>query len=54
MSRTQKGGKDHSYEYWSARPFNKNGGLIGKFTKKRTHKAERTEGKNEIRKAQEK
>lgn len=45
MSRTNKGGKGFGYEYWSRRPFNKHGGLIGSFTKKRTHKAERQIGK---------
>jgi hypothetical protein len=43
MSRTQKGAKAPSYEYWSRRPFNKFGGAIGKYAKRRTHKAERRE-----------
>lgn len=51
MSRTKKGSKGPGYEYWSARPFNKGGGLLspkgGKHTKKRTHKAERQIGKSE-------
>jgi hypothetical protein len=49
MSRTIKGGKGSGYEYWSARPFNKNGGCLGAFTKKRTHKAERVQGKKECK-----
>jgi hypothetical protein len=54
MSDTKRGGKDHSYEYWSARPFNKAGGMVGKFTKKRTHKAERAQGKLEAKEKEEK
>ena len=49
MSRTKKGKKDPSYEYWSARPFNKHGGHVGSFTKKMTHKAERAEGRKEVK-----
>ena len=49
MSRTKKGKKDPSYEYWSARPFNKHGGHVGSFTKKMTHKAERAEGRKEAK-----
>lgn len=49
MSRTTKGSKGPGYEYWSARPFNKGGGLPsprgGKYHKKRTHKAERQQQK---------
>lgn len=45
MSRSRKQAKAPGYEYWSARPFNKCGGVVGKFTKRRTHKAERQEGK---------
>ncbi len=45
MSRTVKGGKGCGYEYWSSRPYNKSGSQPGKYTKKRTHKAERQEGK---------
>jgi hypothetical protein len=45
MSRTNKGQKAPGYEYWTARPFNRCGGVMsphgGKHTKKRTHKAER-------------
>lgn len=47
MSRTKRGGKAPGYEPWSARPFNKHGGVLGKYHKKRTHKAERREGKIE-------
>lgn len=45
MRRTSKGKKAPGYEYWSCRPFNKHGGVIGKATKRRTHKAERANGK---------
>lgn len=45
MSRTVKGNKASGFEYWTARPFNKAGGLYSpkgnKFAKRRTHKAER-------------
>jgi hypothetical protein len=41
VSRTNKGSKSPGYEYWSRRPFNKFGGAIGKYAKRRTHKAER-------------
>lgn len=41
MSRTNHGGKDPSFEYWSRRPFNRCGQLPGRFAKRRTHKAER-------------
>ena len=40
MTHTKKGSKPQGYDYWTARPFNKGGGLIGSFAKKRTHKAE--------------
>jgi hypothetical protein len=45
MSRTKKGSKGPGYEYWTARPGNKQGGRPCKFTKKQTHKAERRLGK---------
>lgn len=52
MSRSAKGGKCFGYEYWSARPFNKCGSFsIGRWVKKRTHKAERHQGKVESRQA---
>ena len=41
LSRTKKGQKGPGHEYWSRRPGNKAGGAPGKFTKKRTAKAER-------------
>jgi hypothetical protein len=43
MSRTHKGQKPPGCEYWSRRPFNKHGGVLGVFHKRRTHKAERRE-----------
>ena len=53
MSRTIKGGKAPGFEYWTARPFNKHGGTIsprgGKHTKRRTHKAERQQGRRDAR-----
>lgn len=45
MSRTYKNAKSIGYEYWTSRPFNKGGQLPGRFAKKRTHKAERQQGK---------
>lgn len=47
MSRTKKGSKGPGYEYWSRRPGNANGGIPGKLTKRRTHKAERQARKKE-------
>lgn len=46
MSRTHKGSKPVGYEYWSKRPGNKCGNLLGadKFTKKLTHSRERLRG----------
>jgi len=49
MSRTVKGRKPCGYEYWSKRPFNKSGGCIGSYGKRRTHKAERQQGKAQAR-----
>ncbi len=43
MGKTKRGSKPAGYEYWSARPGNKHGGTANKFTKKKTHKAERAE-----------
>lgn len=52
MSRTYKGSKAAGYEYWSKRPYNKYGGTLspngGKYHKKRTHKAERRQGRNDL------
>lgn len=45
MSRTIRNKKDPSYEYWSARPGNKAGGIPGSFTKHVTHKRERQQAK---------
>lgn len=49
MSRTKKGGKGPGCEYWSARPGNRCGGSPGASTKRFTHRAERQEGKQEVR-----
>ena len=53
MSRSVRGGKGSGFEYWTARPFNKHGGTLspngGKYHKKRTHKAERAEGRAQSR-----
>ncbi len=43
MGKTKKGSKPPGYEYWSARPGNRHGGTVGRFTKKQTHKAERAD-----------
>jgi hypothetical protein len=45
MSRTTADTKAPGHEFWSNRPFNKHGGMVGKIAKKRTHKAERAAGK---------
>lgn len=45
MSRTKRGSKCWSHEYWSARPMNRCGGIIGKFTKKLTARIERRNDK---------
>lgn len=50
MSRTNKGGKGPGYEYWTARPGNKNGGSPGRATKKATHKTERQQGNKDTAK----
>ena len=41
MSRTKKGSKAPGYDYWTARPGNKGGGIPGADTKKQTHRTER-------------
>ena len=48
MSRTKRGGKCLSHEYWSARPLNRGGGMVGKFTKKLTARIERRNDKKLI------
>lgn len=53
MSRTLKHQKSPGYEYWTPRPFNKIGGSIGAFTKKRTHKAERQINKPDLKELKE-
>lgn len=45
MSRTKRGSKCVGYDYWSARPLNKGGGLVGKLTKKFTARIERRNSK---------
>lgn len=45
MSRTKRGSKAPSFEYWTARPGNRCGGTPGAFSKSQTHKAERRQGK---------
>lgn len=47
MSRSVRGGKVQSYEYWSARPGNRCGASPGAETKRRTHRAERKDGKQD-------
>ena len=46
MSRTQRGSKPAGYEYWSKRPGNKSGNLLGpgSLAKKLTHSRERLRG----------
>lgn len=50
MSRTIKGSKAPGYEYWSARPLNKHGGCVGKFTKTQTCRIERRNNKTLVAK----
>ncbi len=47
MSRTRRGSKPPGYEFWSARPGNRYGGATGRYAKKRTHSAERAQGKKQ-------
>lgn len=52
MSRSVKGSKGSGYDFWTRRPFNKHGANgYGPYAKKRTHRAERAEGKDAVRKA---
>lgn len=51
MSKTTKGGKGPGFEYWSARPGNRAGGIPGRITKTNTHRTERRQGKDEARKS---
>jgi len=51
MSRTRKGAKGPGFEYWSARPGNRCGGTVGKSTKIQTHRVERRQGKDDVRKS---
>jgi hypothetical protein len=49
MSRSVKSTKAPGYEYWSRRPFNRFGQSPGAFAKRRTHKAERQQGRKQTR-----
>lgn len=50
MSRTKKGKKPPGAEYWGKRPIARNHGANpGPETKKLTHRMERIEGKNQIK-----
>ena len=49
MSRTNKGSKPSGYEYWSARPLNRGGGCVGKFTKTLTCRIERRNSRALVR-----
>lgn len=50
MSRTIRGSKPVGYDYWSARPLNRGGGLVGKFTKTLTSRIERRNNKTLVAK----
>ena len=51
MSRTKKKTKSPGTEYWTKRPISRQHGAIpGRYTKTRTHRLERLEGKKEIKK----
>lgn len=41
MTRTIKGSKGPGFEYWSPRPGNKHGAIVGKAQKVQTHRTER-------------
>lgn len=45
MSRTKSGSKGPGHEYWSNRPGNRHGGLLGRAQKRWTHRAERRIGR---------
>lgn len=49
MSRSIKGKKGSGYEYWSRRPLKLKFGDPGKLAKKLTHRAERREGKEQVK-----
>ena len=46
MSRTKRGGKAPGFEFWSARPGNRHGNLMGRDAKRFTHSKERRDGKS--------
>ena len=48
MSRTTRGSKGPGHEYWSRRPGNKFGGIIGTEAKKHTHGIERAMAKGDV------
>lgn len=50
MSRTIRGAKPVGYDYWSARPLNRGGGFVGKFTKTLTSRIERRNNKTLVAK----
>lgn len=47
MSRSIRGGKAPGLEYWTPRPGNRCGASPGAATKRRTHRAERQDGKQD-------
>jgi hypothetical protein len=47
MSRSVKGAKGPGYEYWGSR-LPKHGMCPGRYTKKRTHRHERRQGKAQV------
>ena len=50
MSRTIRGSKPVGYDYWSARPLNRGGGVVGKVTKTLTSRIERRNNKTLVAK----
>lgn len=48
MSHTVKGSKAPGFDYWTARPLNKGGGFLGRFTKALSHRIERRAARKEI------
>lgn len=52
MSRSNRGSKGPGYEYWASR-WHPGGELPGRFTKQKTHRFERRNAKEELRRTPE-
>lgn len=49
MSRSDTSHKAPGTEFWARRPGNRQGGMLGRLTKRDTHRRERLQGKREMR-----